>query len=219
MEQEQLRSKICVSIAEASVEACLAALRDAPFAELRLDAIHALSVGQVRTLFATGGRLLATCRPGTHDDSARAALLVAAIEAGARYVDVELDAVEPVRGRVIDAARASGCDIIVSHHDYETTPSAAALRNLVDSCFEAGADVAKVACLSHGPHDTARLLGLLDNPRRLVVIGMGAHGVATRIVGPLLGSEFTFAAARAGAPTAPGQLDAVELERRMRSLL
>jgi 3-dehydroquinate dehydratase type I len=219
LEQEQLRSKICVSIAETSVGACIAALHDVELAEVRLDSIQALTIEQARSIFEHGARTVATCRPGRHDDAARAALLIAAVEAGARYVDVELDAGATVRDRVVSAARSVGCDVIVSHHDPETTPLSMALRNLVDACFSAGADVAKIACRANGPRDAARLLGLLDDARRLVVIGMGVEGVVTRVMGPLLGSELTFAAARAGAETAPGQLDAAELERRMRVLL
>lgn len=211
-------SPICVSIAEPSLGACRAALADVAFAEIRLDAVSGLTPDDVRALFSSKIPCVATCRPGACSEALRLELLLAAVEAGARYVDVELEADDAHRKRVVEAARASGCKVIVSHHDYAETPAREALVKIVDACFAAGADVAKVACQANDEADAARLLGLLDDPRRLVVVGMGEKGAITRVAGPLLGGEFTFAALREGAQTAPGQLTADELERRMQAL-
>ena len=51
------------------------------------------------------------------------------------------------------------------------------------------------------------MLGLLDTDRKLVVVGIGEHGKITRIIGPLLGSQFTFTASQKGKETADGQID------------
>lgn len=214
-----LRSKICVSIAEPSVRACLDALRKVSFAEVRLDAIDGVAPDEVAAIFSLPLRLIATCRPGSGREDDRLALLLAAVAAGTRYVDVELETDVAFRASVVNAARAAGTEIIVSHHDYARTPCREDLCAIVDACFAAGADVAKVACHANDARDASRLLGLLDDPRRLVIIGMGAEGMITRVAGPLLGGEFTFASQREGAETAPGQLDVVELERRMRVIL
>jgi len=40
----------------------------------------------------------------------------------------------------------------------------------------------------------------------MVIIGMGEQGVISRIAAPMLGAEFTFAAAGVGQETAPGQI-------------
>ena len=40
----------------------------------------------------------------------------------------------------------------------------------------------------------------------MVIIGMGEQGVISRVAAPLLGAEFTFAAAETGQETAPGQI-------------
>ncbi len=162
---------------------------------------------------------MATCRPGSESEDHRLSLLLAAVAAGAGYVDIELEADGEFRESIIDAARAAGAAVIVSHHDYAGTPGPEELHGIVEACFAAGADVAKLACQARNARDAARLLGLLDDPRRLVVIGMGPEGMITRVAGPVLGGEFTFASLREGAETAPGQLSAVELERRMQVLL
>ena len=177
-----------------------------PFVEVRLDTL-AITPDDVRQLFGSGHRLIATCRPGRHSDPERIRLLSAAIEAGAAYVDLELEAVSRVGDIMRPLAARHGCRLIVSHHDYTATPPTTALRKIIYRCFGAGADLAKVACYARHQCDAARLLGLLDSERSLVVIGMGPLGRITRIVAPLLGAPFTFVAAERGAETAPGQLD------------
>ena len=55
--------------------------------------------------------------------------------------------------------------------------------------------------------DNARLLGLLDSNKNVVVIGMGELGKITRIIAPILGSKFTFASLSRGKETADGQME------------
>ncbi len=193
------------------------ALREIFFGEIRLDRMPTITDQQVSSLFSSPCRLVATCRPGAVDDQRRRTLLKAAVVSGARYVDLELDGDPSLREAVIDVAREHGCDVIVSHHDYEQTPKRKQLVELVEACFEAGADVAKIACMANSARDSARLLGLLDDHRRLVVIGMGHAGVVTRVMGPLLGAEFSFARRQHGAETAPGQLTDWAMIARMRA--
>lgn len=213
-----IREKIFVSIAEGTPERCAALLRGVDRAEVRLDAIQGLTPERARALFTGPSILIATCRPGGRTEDERAELLEAAVE-GARYVDIELEADNAFRARVVAAARAVRCEVIVSHHDHEQTPPRAKLEAIVRACFEAGADVAKIACFARDERDAARLLGLLDDHRRMVVIGMGEAGMVTRVMGPLLGAELTFASHDEGAETAPGQLSATALEKRMMMVL
>jgi len=56
-------------------------------------------------------------------------------------------------------------------------------------------------------------MGLLDSDRPLVVIGMGPQGAITRIVAPLLGSPFTYAAPEKGREVVEGQLDRHTIRR------
>jgi 3-dehydroquinate dehydratase type I len=48
---------------------------------------------------------------------------------------------------LVAEGRAGGADVtvIISHHNYSSTPSAADLQAIVDVCFEYGADIAKIA--------------------------------------------------------------------------
>lgn len=207
----------CVCLAGISCEAALKAVRRHPFAEIRLESMR-LDPGQVRRLFAAPAVLIATCRPGTLPDGGRAGLLVQAIDAGAAMVDIELESPAAFRREITRAARRRGCRVIVSHHDFEKTPSRAALSLIVDRCFKAGADIAKVACTANSARDCARLVGLLDDDREIVVAGMGPLGPRARIAAMLAGVPFTYAALQRGRETAAGQMDVATLSRVARVL-
>jgi 3-dehydroquinate dehydratase-1 len=128
-------------------------------------------------------------------------------------VDVELAA--PIRRRVVAAAKSAGRLVVLSHHDFERTPSAAALARVVERGVAAGADILKIATKMSNDADGARLAALfaLHRETSLVVIGMGEHGKKTRIFFPALGSRFTFASLDRA--TAPGQLALAETRREL----
>ena len=48
-------------------------------------------------------------------------------------------------------------------------------------------------------------------PGKKVILGMGSRGRITRLLGPYLGAEFTFASTGRNEETAPGQLSVQEL--------
>jgi len=98
-------------------------------------------------------------------------------------------------------------DIISSHHNYDLTPSAEEIADLLNGMK---GDVVKGAFKIDSLID---LKSIYDASRsvkkRRVLIGMGELGTVTRIRQDLLGNEFTFA--YVGEPTAPGQLSLDEM--------
>lgn len=209
---------ICVTVAEATVEDCLEALKGLSFAEIRMDMMK-LTGKDVPIIFrGSGPRLIATCRLGTYSEEERKGLLIAAVEAGASYVDVEVESNDEFKDEIVRHARTGNCQVIVSFHDFEKTPDREELLGVVARCFSSGADIAKIACKAESERDVARLLGLLDSRDRIVVIGMGEKGSITRIVAPLLGSPFTYGALRKGKEVVDGQLDVETIGRGMESL-
>jgi 3-dehydroquinate dehydratase I len=197
---------ICVSIAEEGLEACLAGLKDIPFAEIRLDLTH-LAIPEIRQLFSHHPSLIATCRQNGLSDKERKDMLLAAIDSGAAYVDVEVESDQAYLDEIICFAQDRNCQVIISYHDFEKTPEKSRLAAIVDTCFSLGGDMAKIACMVQSERDGARLLGLLDDHRKIIVIGMGDKGKVVRFASPLLGSPFTFASSGQGKETAPGQID------------
>ena len=209
---------ICVSVAEPTLEACLAALDGLEFAEVRIDKMTDARPEDMPRLFSSDRPMIVTCRPGPHPEILRGELLTAAIEAGAAYADIELEAEPGLLKAVAETVRTRSARLIISYHNHESTPPGEELRGLRESCFESGADIAKLACRVLNPRDAARLLGLLDDPRSQVVVGMGELGKIVRAAAPLLGGVFTFAAKAPGKETADGQLDRSSLERILREL-
>jgi 3-dehydroquinate dehydratase-1 len=146
--------------------------------------------------------------------------LYRALAPHADALDVELDAA--IRPAVVRAARKARRPVVLSHHDFEKTPSAAALDDVVARSAKAGADVIKIATFVRKPADVLALARLFKRHRSrpLVVIGMGERGRVTRVLFPVLGSLFTFASL--DEKSAPGQLGLGETLRgieRSRALL
>ncbi len=203
---------ICVSLSLGDPDEVIRFLESVDFAEIRLD-LMAVDAADVRRIFSCPSRLIATCRKGGRSEAEREALLEAAVQAGAAYVDLDLRTDTAMRGSILPLARRRGCKIILSFHDFERTPARADLIRTIDSGFRSGADIVKIACQVNAASENARLLGLLEDPRPLVVVGMGELGRMTRVLAPLLGGRFTYAGAAAGQETAPGQIAYAELRK------
>jgi 3-dehydroquinate dehydratase-1 len=203
---------ICVSVAEPTVAACLRRLRGLDFAEIRLDRMRVGAAG-VKKIFSKNERLIACCRPGGRSKKKRLGLLLTAVEAGAAYVDLELEAGARFKERIVRTARSRNCRVIVSYHNFEKTPPRPELEETISRALAAGADIVKIACLVRSRRDSARLLGLLDSKTPLIVVGMGEKGRLTRLLAPLLGGVFTYASLGAGKETAEGQSDAISLRQ------
>lgn len=208
---------ICVSLKETNPEKLLRILKKIEFAEIRLDSMT-VDVASVRDIFSQHSCLIATCRPGLREDIERKTLLLAAVEAGAAYVDIEVESDDTFKDALVHESRRQGCKVIVSYHNLERTPNRAELEKVLSWCFESGADIAKIACKVRSERDNAQILGLLSDARPLVVIGMGHLGIITRIVGPYLGSRFTYAALEEGKETAEGQISKTQIEIILRRL-
>lgn len=203
---------ICVSLGNISFEACLQVLGRVEMAELRLDLLT-FSLDQLRTVFSSHPRLIATYRPGKVSVRKRKTFLIEAINAGARYVDLDIEADGQLLSEIKKYRQKKDCQLIISYHNFQATPPAAELRRLVRRAFSRGADVVKVACFCRELRDNARLLALLDEDRPVVVCGMGPAGAITRVAACWCGSPFTYAYWEGKNPTAAGQLSYQRLKK------
>lgn len=206
---------ICVSIAEPTLDDCLAAVKGLDFVEVRVDKTG-LSLVDVKQLFAEPVKMIATCRPGTRTEDERLAILLAAVAAGAAYVDIEVDAPRASREAVLAAARGKGCRVIVSYHNFTETPLKHHLLQVIEECFDLGADIAKIICRVQNSQDCVRMLSLYESRKNVIALGMGPLGVITRIAAPFLGAPLTYASLAPGKETAEGQPDLKTLEAVMK---
>jgi 3-dehydroquinate dehydratase-1 len=196
---------ICVAISDKNPENCLKILDIVEMAEIRLD-LTEFGKKETEKVFAHPATTIATCRPDKMGSVKQLELLSTAINAGANYVDIEIEAEKQQQEAIIKIARNKGCKVIISYHNFTETPGLRELYTIVDRCYEMGADVAKIATMANTIKDSARLLSLYSTDKPLVVLGMGEQGKITRIMSPALGAKFTFAAMDDGDATAPGQI-------------
>ena len=213
---------ICTSLQNKTYEQILAILEDpaVEMAEIRLDRCP-LSDEQIEALFADSDTpLIATCRiaesPSVEEAERRLRL---AIEAGARFADLEIEAPAQTSKSFQHLCRKRGTEIIRSYHNYEETPDDEGLQMALARCFRYGADIAKIVTTCHGPEDAARLEALyslvledVDSLQgRLVAFGMGEAGRQSRLECLRRGAPFTYAALSAEEASAPGQWSLAEM--------
>ena len=172
---------ICTTIQNKGFEQVLEALKLCEMAEIRLDRC-VLTSRQIEECFSSDVPLIATCRvaevmanePSLQDGSLseksreiKAAQiaenrLCRAIEAGARYVDVEIEAPKQMSKRVRNVAHENGTVFIRSYHDFDGTPSVDVLRTHVVKCHYHGADMVKIATMASSQEDVERVLSLYE---------------------------------------------------------
>lgn len=111
---------------------------------------------------------------------------------------------------------------ILSYHNYSLTPSDTELRSITERMRDWGAHILKISTYCCIQRDALRLLSLLIDLReggsRSIVLGMGKHGVITRVFGTVWGNEMTFAPVEAASLSAPGQLTVDKLDSIMQAL-
>src|SRR5207248_8161953 len=102
-------------------------------------------------------------------------------------------------------AGEAGRRIVLSAHDFAMMPIDLVAR--VHAMKSTGAEVVKLAVKTTRLTDCLPLLEIASHGRRdggLVVVGMGEHGLATRVLASRFGSMWTYA----GSQAAIGQLSA-----------
>ena len=141
--------------------------------------------------------------------------LLKAIEAGAKYVDLEVEA-PPMMGRKIrQACQEYGTMLIRSFHDFEGTPPEATLLSLLDKGRRFGGEVVKIVTTATCKADADRVMALYREavPGTLVAFCMGPEGRESRLEALKQGAPFTYACLTAEEATAPGQWTTAEMRQ------
>ena len=134
-------------------------------------------------------------------------------QATTELFDVELDVADGLVSSDSALSAAEWSRIICSHHDFSGVP--ANLERIYEQMSNTPARILKIAVQANDITDCLPIFRLLDRARsegrELIAIGMGAAGIATRILGPSRGSFLTYGASEKERGTAPGQITAREL--------
>ena len=233
---------ICTTIQNRNLEQIYEALEQCEMAEIRLDRCD-LTSREIDELFTSDVPLVATCRieevaatdPTLQDveltEQSRGIKamqiaekrLIRAIEAGARYVDVEIEAPKQMSKRVRQAAHENGTVFIRSYHDFNGTDSLEALKAIVEKCVYHGADMVKIVTTAHSGADVEKVMALYEWCRGegnrigaladggLIAFCMGEAGRESRLECLRHGAPYTYAALNAEEAAAPGQWPADEM--------
>lgn len=177
-------------------------------AEIRLDAMREFDLA--RLLADSPCPVIVTYRPrregGLYDgpEGKRLETLRQAARLGARYIDVEHDALRSLGDVPPDR-------LIVSYHNFERTPED--LAAIHARLAKMGAAVVKVAVTANHILDTVPVLRLLKEATvPTIALSMGERGILTRILAPKFGGFLTYAAAENGGREAgPGQVTLSEM--------
>ncbi|MGH9519745.1 MAG: type I 3-dehydroquinate dehydratase, partial [Terriglobales bacterium] len=219
--------RLCLALQAPTMEELVAkaenATREVDFLEFRLDALKQPSgAGAALEQFLRSSprtTAVATCRrqacgggfKGTVE--AEVAILKAAAKAGCGLVDIELQSAERLgENGLAELRRHAG--LVISHHDFKTTPALAPLLTRLRR-FEA--DFYKLVPTATAFKHNLNLLEVLEdasaeNPlENLVAFCMGEAGLPSRLLSLRAGTAFTFGALSAGDATAPGQPTLEEL--------
>ena len=212
--------RICIALGLPEVQALLDhATREAAagetFLEFRLDFLDNPCKGAE----AIGGFLerfpdctiLATCR--RHQNHGRFngsieeqfAILDRAVHHGAHAIDVEIETAEMAPER-LNQFRGRSL-VLISYHNFEATPP---MDTVVHRMLKLSADAYKIVTTARKPSDNVRVLAAAKAlpKHRMVVLAMGELGFPTRVLSPVFGGVFSYAAPIYSEGTAAGQVSA-----------
>ncbi len=153
--------------------------------------------------------ILATCRRhqnhGKFNGSIEEqfAILELAVANGAHAIDVEIETAEVAQDRL--GHFRGRAQLIVSYHNYEATPP---MDTLINRIMKVQADAYKIVTTARKPSDNVRILAAAKAlpKHRIIVLAMGELGFPTRVLAPVFGAAFTYAAPTCAEGTAAGQV-------------
>ena len=222
-------AELCSEAAEARGEADLIELRADAFEGIR-DTMRLLDLlSEVRGVF--DGPVLFTLRsereggqlnvdPEEYLDILRIAISSGCID----LIDIELGTEITAEAEeygistaqmLAEEAQSFGIRVVMSQHDFASTPNRIDIYSAMEKMRDSGADIAKGAYMPQAAQDVDEVLAAgLRAKERLgiptILISMGELGQMTRTYGEAFGSAVTFACL-GGRASAPGQQDAREL--------
>lgn len=211
---------ICVAIAAQNTQSAIKAVQpvvsQVDVVEIRLDGMQDVDIPTLSDkierplLFTNRAEWEGGNFSGSEEE--RMQPLLEAIENEAAYIDLELKSSPEHRRQLLEAiqTKEQNTRMIVSHHNFSSTPDSASLSDILHQQIESGAHIGKIVTMAHNHLDVLRVLNLQEeasiNNFPLIAFCMGEPGKISRIVTLLLGGFMTYAALDEQQATAPGQL-------------
>lgn len=202
----QNKPELCVSVSGSTIQECVAALKGATFAELRLDLVTA-NADEISKIMSYCPRWIVAIRRSFLSKPQAPALFASAMNNRPNYVDFDAELINwPDIQQYIEKAKQLHTTIIFSYHNYSCTPSDSELLEIIRNLFAKGANMVKIACMANSIADAKRLTKLYRHFDNLIAFGMGTYGRFSRIASCFLGPCICYVAPDRGKETAPGQI-------------
>lgn len=205
-----MRNNICLSIGNIVYTDTIEQLKKVAMAEIRMDLLT-FTDEQFALVFNSHPNLIATYRISGENHEEMVRKINLALENGCKYVDIDISTpiefIKLIKKKTAELNR----QLIFSYHNFEKTPNTLELEKMVESMFQSGANLAKIACMANSEDDCDRVLALYSKYKNLIAFSMGEIGKRTRISSLSMGAPFTYASIE-GKETAPGQMSFDEME-------
>jgi 3-dehydroquinate dehydratase type I len=221
--------QICVSILPKNIDDTLELIAEAETAganlvEVRMDCLeetHSLQDLPKSTrlpLIATN-KLKSESGFFAGSEADRQQTLINAVKSGFEYVDVDFCSQNPAEA--IALFKVLGAKTMVSYHKTDGPMPHYAMEKVLKNQLDCGADVCKIVTTAKKIEDNPPILNFISenaSKTKLVCFCMGEAGKTSRLLSPVFGSFFTFAALNEGGQTAPGQMNIKEMHTAYRML-
>ena len=207
---------ICVSILPKTLPEALRLIEKAEAAhadliEVRLDSIE--NRGELADLAAHGNTPKIATDRSSRTETEQREMLLSAAESGFEYVDAELST--PQLKDLVKEVKALGAKPIVSFHKFDGSLGISELNSVLEKEIASGAEVCKIVTTAKRIEDnltTLNFVATASSKTKLVCFCMGEFGKISRLLSPLFGGFFTFAALEHGSETASGQMTLQEMK-------
>ena len=217
-------NKICISIGTNSINALKNKVNEsiksnADFIEIRFDFFDKSAMNDaLEVVLDHKERAVFTCRAnneggrynGPEPDRITTLRRLAAVRP--MLLDIEYNTMKENED-LLDQFTAQSCDILVSWHNFEQTPSKDELANMMKK-MKAYSNNIKIVCMAKSLYDSISILRLYELAKtvniNLIAFCMGEHGIVSRVLCTHAGSRFTYASLAEA--IAPGQLTIKQMQ-------
>lgn len=209
----------------------------ADFIELRMDLIGRVDLSELISVIRRNSsaiKIIVTCRKkeeaapvagvkrsdaAVRSKKEKIALLKEAIERDADFIDIELaegsKAIHELKALCVK--KNSRTQFIISHHNFNKTPSPAELKKVFQQCARFKPAVVKIVTTARTIEDNLIALNMISYARErsqnIISLCMGEKGVISRVMAPLMGNFLSFATLNKEGQSAPGQFTVQEMNR------
>ena len=211
---QSLKGRVCESFfADNTQEAIDTLNKIDAFGELRFDMSH-LEIEDLSLLRKQNSKpLIFTCRKGKLSEELRLIAYRKAVELDFEFIDLDISYDLALLEEVKVALESSKTKLIISYHDFNSTPSIDTLKQLVKRSSLYEPDIIKIVSTASSLNDLETLELLQKEHSKTICFGMGTRATESRIRSLKNGGVFTYVAYDKDKGTASGQIDYHDFEK------